>query len=297
VKDFARYDISVLLTGPSGTGKSAVAKVIHRNSPRALKPLIELNCSHLNEGGLAESELFGHKKGAFTGATSERQGKISAAEGGTLFLDEVGEIPLAVQAKLLTFLDTGGYYPAGGDQRREANVRLIAATNKALEREISLGRFREDLFHRLKVVTIRIPPLSERREDIKPLAEYFCEEACRKNHLPALSLSPEALRAAEIAEWAGNIRELANAVQVAALRAAGKSAQVERWHLFPPSAPARERLSWHEATRQFHRQLLAETLRETNWNKEEARRLLGISHTHVHNLIKELELKRPDGGG
>src|SRR5262249_41638682 len=146
--------------------KSAVAKAIHLNSPRALAPFVEINCAHLNEGGMAEGDLFGHKKGAFTGATSDRAGKIATAEGGTLFLDEVGEIPPAVQAKLLKFLDTGEYYPTGSDKLMRAHVRLLAATNKDLDRGVEAGRFREDLYHRLKVVTIRLPSLRERREDI-----------------------------------------------------------------------------------------------------------------------------------
>src|SRR5262245_60569079 len=229
----APLDVNVLLTGEPGTGKSQVARVIHDNSPRAVRPFVEVNCAALPEN-LIESELFGALPGAHSTATRRIEGKVNAAEGGTLFLDEIGELTPSAQAKLLQLLQSREYYPLGATKPVLADIRLIAATNTDLRNAVAERRFREDLLYRIQVLPIRMPALAERREDVPTLAGFFCARACERYRLPRLELSPNALRSAESTEWPGNVRELAHAVEAAAIRAAGQhAAQVERTHLFP----------------------------------------------------------------
>ena len=214
----APLNVGVLLTGPTGSGKTEVARCIHASSPRAKQPFVELNCAAIPEN-LLESELFGHEKGAFTGADKAKEGKVAAAEGGTLFLDEIGELPLASQAKVLHLLQSKTYYPIGNNKPKTADIRVIAATNADLEQQIAEKSFREDLYYRLQVMPVRLPGLAERRSDIAPLTRYFCDGMCARHDLPQLTLSPGALRAAEHAEWPGNIRQLAHAIEAAVRRA------------------------------------------------------------------------------
>jgi Nif-specific regulatory protein len=295
----APLDVHVLLTGDSGTGKSQLARVIHDNSPRARGPFVEVNCAALPEG-LVESELYGAREGAHSTARRELVGKVAGAEGGTLSLDEISELAPAAQAKLLHLLQSREYYPLGAAQPLRADVRLIAASNVDLEAAVAEKRFRDDLYFRLSVLPIRMPSLAERREDVPELAAFFCAHACGRHRLPALVLSPAALRAATEAPWPGNVRQLAHVVEAGAIRAAGEgAAQIEARHLFPataPGGPARapeaEPPSFQEATRRFQRELLQRTLEATSWNVTETARQLDLARSHVYNLIRAFGLER-----
>lgn len=292
----APLDVSLLLTGPSGTGKTHVARVIHANSPRAAGNFVEVSCANLPDN-LVESELFGAVPGAHSTAVRAVEGKVCAARGGTLLFDEVAELSLAAQAKLLQLLQSREYFPLGSNRARPADVRVIAATNVDLRERVARKEFREDLFYRLHVVPIRVPSLAERGDDIPELARHFCARACDRHRLPPLHLSQWSLLAAQVASWPGNIRELANAVEAAAIRAAGEgSAAVEERHLFPgredisaPLAP----LSYREALRRFQTQLVRSTLEESGWNVTEAARRLDLTRAHVYNLMQSLGLSRP----
>ncbi|MDX2169301.1 MAG: sigma-54-dependent Fis family transcriptional regulator [Deltaproteobacteria bacterium] len=291
----APLDVTVLLTGENGTGKSLIARVVHENGPRASGPFVELSCAALPES-LIESELFGALPGAHSTAVRRIEGKVAAAEGGTLFLDEIGDLPLGAQAKLLQLLQSKVYYPLGASQPASADIRVIAATNVELEQAVAEHRFREDLFYRLQVMPIRLPRLAERRADIRELAVAACRRACERHKLAPLELSRNALRAAEAAEWPGNVRQLEHTVEAAVIRAASEaSTAVEQRHLFPasspPSAPTGG-LTFQEATRQFQRELLRTTLQETGWNVVETARNLDLARSHVYNLIRGFGLER-----
>jgi two-component system nitrogen regulation response regulator NtrX len=203
---------SVVITGESGTGKELVARAIHRNSPRAAKPFVKVNCAAIPEE-LIESELFGHVKGSFTGAVKDQIGKFVRADGGTIFLDEIGDMSLRTQAKVLRVLQDGEVEPVGAARTLTVDVRVVAATNKALEREIAEGRFREDLFFRLSVVPVHLPPLRERPEDIEPLVRHFAETFCRESNYRPKSFAAGAIEALSRLPWRGNVRELRNAVE------------------------------------------------------------------------------------
>lgn len=292
----APLDVSVLLSGESGTGKSQLARLVHDNGPRAGRPFVELNCAALPEG-LFESELFGFLEGSHSTAMRRGFGKVAAAEHGTLFLDEISEIPMAAQPKLLQLLQSKQYYPLGAQHPTRANVRVIAATNVDLEEAVAQRRFREDLFFRLQVLPVRVPTLAERRDDIPTLADYFCMAACDRNDLPRITLSRNVLRAMQAAEWRGNVRQLANAIEAAAIRCAGEgSQQIEVAHVFPESheRPTESplELTFQEATRQFQARLLRDTLAETGWNVVETSRRLDLARSHVYNLIRAFGLER-----
>jgi Nif-specific regulatory protein len=293
----APLDVTVLLTGESGTGKSQLARLIHDNGPRASQPFVELNCAALPET-LIESELFGAMPGAHSAANKRVEGKVAAAQHGTLFLDEIGELPLTAQAKLLQLLHSKEYFPLGSSQPVRTDTRIIAATNTDLERAVAEHRFRADLFFRLQVLPLRVPSLSERREDIRDLARYFCASACKQHGLPKMELSGNVLRTVEWTPWPGNVRELAHAVEAAAIRAAGEgSQQVEARHLFPDAAgvPASsESCTFQEATRRFQAEFLRETLESTEWNVVETSRRLDLARSHVYNLIRTFGLRRKD---
>jgi Nif-specific regulatory protein len=292
----APLEVSVLLTGQSGTGKSQIARVIHDNSQRAGRAFVELNCAALPEG-LFESELFGALPGSHSTATRRIFGKVATADRGTLLFDEIGDLSLPMQAKLLHLLQSKRYYPLGATLPVEADVRVIAATNVDLEAAVAERRFREDLFYRLQVLPVRVPTLGERRTDVADLAAFFCTQACEQHALPFLSLSREAVRAAEAAEWPGNVRQLAHTVEAGAIRAAGQGVSyIERSHLFPESAPsaesANEVLTFQEATRRFHARLLAAMLEESGWNVSEVARRLDLARSHVYTLIRTFRLSR-----
>jgi len=292
----APLDVNVLLTGASGTGKSQLAKVIHDNGPRAAGPFVELNCAAMPET-LIESELFGAAAGAHSTARKSIPGKVASADGGTLFLDEIAELAMPAQAKLLQLLQSKQYFCLGGTAPIQADIRLIAATNTNLERAVRERRFREDLFYRLQVLPIRLPALGERREDIAELSLYFAASACRRHGLPRVEISRGALRAIEAAEWPGNLRQLAHAVEAAAIRAAGEAAaQIEPRHVFPDAQASAESddapVSFQEATRRFQREILLKTLEETEWNVTETAKRLDLARSHVYNLVKAFGLDR-----
>jgi transcriptional regulator with GAF, ATPase, and Fis domain len=292
----APLDVSVLLTGESGTGKSQLARVIHDNGPRRNGPFIEVNCASLPDA-LVEQELFGSLPGAHSTAMRRMEGRVQAAERGTLLLDEIGDLSMAAQGKLLQLLQSKLYYPLGSARPVQADVRVIAATNVDLQTAVREHRFREDLFYRLQVLPVRVPALAERRGDIAELAAYFCNAACERHALRRLTLSRGAVRALEAAAWAGNVRELAHAVQAAAIRADGEGAlQVERSHVFPNGGQVtpeeQVRPTFQEATRRFQAQLLRETLEDTNWNIVETARRLDLARSHVYTLIRVFEIER-----
>lgn len=288
----ARPDVTVLITGPSGTGKTQLAQAIHRNSRRSAGPFLELNCAAIPEG-LIESELFGTMPGAFPGARRS-EGKVAAAEGGTLFMDEIAEIPFAAQGKLLQLLQSKQYYALAGTQLETANVRIIAATNVDLDQAVKDKRFREDLFHRINFFTIRLPGLSERREDISPIIDELLEHLATEYQCPALPVSAQFRIACERSEWPGNVRQLRNRLAKALLWATDEgAAQLDVRHLSdqPPEDP-QEPLSFHEATRLFQRDLLKRELEATDWNVSETSRRLQITRSHMYNLIALLSLRR-----
>ena len=304
----APLDVTVLLTGPSGTGKTQLARVIHESSPRAKRPFVEINCAALPEN-LLESELFGALPGAHSAANRKIDGKVAAAEGGTLFLDEIGELSLSAQSKLLQLLQSKEYYPLGGTKPVRADVRVIAATNADLKAAVQRKEFREDLFYRLQVLPIRIPALSERREDVKPMAEYFCEQSCKQHGLPRLAIGIDAMCAIDAAEWNGNARELGHAIEAAVIRAAAEGcSEIDRQHLFPfdiavvpptsvpQSSPTKTTsyrgLSFQEATRRFQADLLRTVLEENGWNVTEAATILDLARSHAYKLVRAFGLAK-----
>jgi len=288
----APTDVGMLITGPSGTGKTQLARVIHANSRRQAGPFLELNCAAIPEG-LFESELFGTMPGAFPGAR-RTEGKVALADGGTLFLDEIAEIPLSAQGKLLQLLQSRQYFALAGTRQATANVRVIAATNADLEERVAARAFREDLFYRLNVFTVRMPSLTERREDIGPVVEELLATLAAEHELPRLPPSPALRRTCEGAEWPGNIRQLRNQLEGGLIRASSEgAAQVEPRHL-QGALPSTERgpLSFHDATQVFQRDLLRRELQEADWNVSEVARRLDVTRSHVYNLIKTFGLTR-----
>ncbi len=291
----APLDVAVLITGDTGSGKTQLARTIHDNGPRRDRRFVEINCSAIPEN-LIESELFGAVAGAHSTATRRVEGKVGAAQGGTLFLDEIAELSSAAQAKLLQFLHTRDYYPLGSSTSVRADVRIIAATNIDLEDAVEQRRFRDDLFYRLHVLTIRMPSLAERPEDVGPLARSLCERAQRSHGLKPLGLSPRAIRAIEACVWPGNVRELAHAVEAATIRAAAEGATaIESAHVFrpsPASAPCRANLTFHEETRKFQASLVLRALQAEDWNVAATARGLDVTRAHLYNLIKTHGLSR-----
>ena len=291
----AGLDVTVLLRGPSGSGKTALARAIHMSGARALHPFVELNCAALPEQ-LVESELFGAEKGAHSTADRRIEGKVAAAEGGTLLLDEVAELPLAAQAKLLTFLQSRTYHPLGSNVALSADVRVIAATHVDLEAAVKDKRFREDLYYRLAILPIDVPSLASRPDDVPPIADVVARDAARRHRLPLLPFAPSALAALAANDWPGHVRQLANTVEAGLIRAAGGGAtRIERHHLFggaPIDEDASE--SFHDATRAFQRGFLARALEEEDWNVTACARRLDLSRSRLNELIRALSLTRPE---
>lgn len=292
----APLDVSVLLTGESGTGKSQIARVIHDNSPRARGPFVALNCGALPEP-LLESELFGALPGSHSTAVRRVEGKVAAAECGTLFLDEVGNLAPTAQAKLLQLLQARQYYALGSTQPATADVRIIAATSSDLYAAVGQRRFREDLFYRLQVLPLRMPSLAERRDDVAELAAYFCAAASDRHGLPKLELSATAIRAAELADWPGNVRQLARAMEVATIRASGEGThRIEPRHVFPGGLDGTgdepPGLTFLEATRRFQARMLREALDASDWNVASVATRLELARSHLYTLIRAHGLKR-----
>jgi Nif-specific regulatory protein len=292
----APRDVTVLIFGESGTGKELVARAIHRNSSRADKPCVAINCAALAET-LLESELFGHEKGAFTGAIAQKKGKLEVAEGGTVFLDEVGELAPLLQAKLLRVLQEREFERVGGTRTIKLNVRLIAATNRDLDEEVKRGRFREDLFYRLNVVALRMPALRERREDIPLLASYFTSKFSQRSNRPVLGVSPQARACLTTYDWPGNVRELENAIERAVVLGSSDlilpedlpEAILEKAESAGTGATM---TAFHDALREAKKQLIVNAFEQSQGSYTEAARRLGLHPNYLHRLIRNLNMKQ-----
>ena len=288
----AASDARVLLTGESGTGKELLAAHIHAESPFASGPFIKVNCAAIPTE-LIESELFGHEKGAFTGAAAARRGKFELAHGGTLFLDEVGDLHASSQAKLLRVLQEGEFHRVGGERSIRVSVRVLSATNRDLGGMVAQHKFREDLYYRLCVVPVRVPSLRERREDIRGLAEYFLGEFCARNNFKAKSFTAEAFAPLESHGWPGNIRELRNAVERMAILTRGDEIGLDSVPLEIRSArPALAHSNLRDARDSAEREHIRQALEESRWNVSRAARLLGLERTNLHKRIRALGLSR-----
>ena len=288
-KRVALSDAAICILGASGTGKELLARAIHRASRRADAPFVAVNCSAIPEG-LLESELFGHKKGSFTGAVQDRRGLFQAAEGGTLFLDEIGDMPLSLQVKLLRALEEKVVRPVGSNESVDINVRVISATHRRLEERIAAGEFREDLYYRLNVVKLVLPALAERREDIPLLCGHFLQDFARRYDRPRLALSPEAMELLVAAPWPGNVRQLLNVVEQAVALSATDVI---------PASLVRQALDagdsaltpLDEARRAFERDYLARILKITAGNVTQAARLAGRNRTEFYRLLERHSLE------
>jgi DNA-binding NtrC family response regulator len=295
IEKVAPTEATVLIRGASGTGKELVARALHFNSPRRDRPLVTINCAALQES-LLESELFGHEKGAFTGALQTKAGLVEVADGGTLFIDEVAEMAPGLQAKLLRFLEDGHFRRVGGTQEHRANVRVIAATNKTLEDEQKAGRFREDLYYRLNVVAINLPLLRERREDIPELIEHFL--ATRPLGPARRRIQPEALDVLVRYDWPGNVRELANVLERAQILAENQVITLDDL----PEALVEAAPTPHSGTgdpghlREVERRHVLKTLQQEKGNKVQAARALGISRRALYRLLAKhrIESNEPE---
>jgi two-component system nitrogen regulation response regulator GlnG len=301
---------TVLLNGESGTGKELVARALHRHSPRALRPFIAINTAAIPKD-LLESELFGHERGAFTGAQAMRRGRFEQADGGTLFLDEIGDMPADLQTRLLRVLSDGHFYRVGGHQPIKANVRIIAATHQDLEARVRRGLFREDLFHRLNVIRLRMPPLRERREDIGLLAKHFLQKSARELSVEPKRFTDGAMKYLMSIDWPGNVRQLENLCHWVTVMAPGtnvdvkdlppelrdeqKSAAAETW----VSALEREAEQLlqrgqsailDDLTRKFERALITRALSHTGGRRIEASQLLGMGRNTLTRKIQDLGL-------
>jgi Nif-specific regulatory protein len=284
---------AVLICGESGTGKELAAHAIHANSPRANRPYVPINCAALTET-LLESELFGHEKGAFTGAIAKKDGKLAVANGGTVFLDEIGEMTLSMQSRLLRFLQDHKIERLGSTTSIKLDVRVLAATNRNLEEAIKLGTFRADLYHRLDVVKVTMPPLRERREDIPLLASYFAQKYGTECKRPITGITPEARNVLQSYHWPGNVRELENAIERAVVL--GSSAMIgmddlPRRLLDAADDGAVINAGYYDAIKEAKRQLIMKALENANGNYTEAAKALGIHPNNLHRIIRTLDLK------
>ena len=287
---------TILITGESGTGKELVAKAVHKQSQRSSKAFVAINCGAIPEA-LLESELFGHARGAFTGAHANKVGRIALAEGGTLFLDEIGEMPLSLQVKLLRVLQAREYSPVGDNRTLKADVRIVAATNVNLEAAVLAGTFREDLYYRLNVIHLTVPALRERSEDVPLLAQHFLTKAKEKMGKGSADLEISRAAAQLLAEyqWPGNVRELENTIERAVLLCAGAS-------IDPKDLPQRvcglgtekritprlpeTGIDLRNAVESFENQLIRQALERTKWNKKQAATLLGLNRTTLVEMLK-----------
>lgn len=306
IRRSAATSATVLIRGETGTGKEVVARAIVGESPRRAQPFVKLHCAAVPEA-LLESELFGHEKGAFTGAVARKAGRVELAAGGTLFLDEIGDVPLAIQVKLLRLLQEREIERVGGVDTIKVDVRFIAATHRPLEQMIERGEFREDLFYRLNVIPVEVPPLRERRSDIPPLARHFSQALSLAHHVPALEIEPRAMELLSAAPWPGNVRQLANLIERMLVLAESPRimpSDVERElergvsaaGVGARSLEGRAPLflgqpSLGEQRHEFERSALLEALRKAKNNRSLAARLLGISRRTLYNKLEELGLR------
>ncbi|OQX07644.1 MAG: sigma-54-dependent Fis family transcriptional regulator [Desulfobulbaceae bacterium A2] len=303
LKKFARTDSTILITGDTGTGKSFLSGSIHFNSPRRHKPFIKINCANIPEA-LLESELFGHEKGAFTGAEKQRIGRFEQANGGTIFLDEIGEISLELQTKLLRVIEDKSFERVGGNKTIHVDVRVIAATNRDLAHQIEAGRFREDLFYRLNVLPIRLPSLRERPQCLEPLAMVLLDKSCKSLKKRIEGFSPEAMRIIKQYGWPGNIRQLANTIERAVILEDEQTIQLENIALpdfrpapafrasVPGGAPAPSRTE-PMVLEQHERDLVLKALEANHWIQKNAADQLGISPRALNYKVKKFGLTHP----
>jgi two-component system nitrogen regulation response regulator NtrX len=291
----------VLINGENGTGKELVARAIHQQSTRSQKPFVEINCAAIPEE-LIESELFGHEKGAFTGATSARRGKFDQANGGTLFLDEIGDMSLKTQAKILRILQEHKFDRVGGNKTIEVDVRVIAATNKDLQEEMSSGKFREDLFFRLNVLPFHVPPLRERKDDIPRLCKHFLRHFCGKESREIKTISELALNSLMEYNWPGNVRELKNLIERLVIMTPTNEINVpdlplaiiqkdqrnKSQSMITPDLPT----SYREAKEVFEKQFILEKLRENDWNVSRTAEQIGLERSNLHRKIKGYQIEQ-----
>jgi DNA-binding NtrC family response regulator len=293
IEKAAPSDVPILILGENGTGKELVARAVHELSPRRGQPFVKLNCAAV-PADLVESELFGHEKGAFSGAVAQRRGRFEEADGGTLFLDEIGDMPAAMQAKLLRVLQDGELLRVGGAGSVRVDVRLISATNRSLEALLGEGRFREDLYYRINTVEVRVPPLREHSDDVPALVEHFARGACSRNHWKPRAFSPEAVVLLREQPWRGNVRELRNTVErVLILSTEDPVGAAEVRAALPPTTgtlraavPAEGPL--RELADAFERDVIRERLRLTGGHVTNAAKSLGLERSHLYKKCKQL---------
>jgi transcriptional regulator with PAS, ATPase and Fis domain len=286
IRKIAPTDLSALVLGETGTGKELVAQELHRLSPRAKKPFISINCGAIPEN-LLESELFGHKKGAFTGAVSDKVGKFEAADGGTLFLDEIGEMPMPLQVKLLRVLQERVIERVGELKPRPVDIRVVSATNKNLEEEIRAGRFREDLFYRCNEVTLNLPPLRERGEDVHELARFFLSKYAEQYGSKVRGFSNDCVLALLSYYWPGNVRQLENRVKKAVIM--GDRALLNAEDLSIKATDKRSILPLEQAAEDFKKTYIREALELNNWNKAQTARDLGVDPRTIFRYIEKFD--------
>jgi DNA-binding NtrC family response regulator len=290
IQHIAPYDSSVLIIGESGTGKELIANAIHYNSPRASMPFIKVSCASLSEG-IIESELFGHEKGAFTGAIASRKGRFELAHQGTLFLDEVEDIPPATQIKLLRILQESEFERVGGNKTIKVNIRIIAASNRDLQEGVKRGIFREDLYYRLNVVNIKLPALRDRRDDIPFLVNFFIEKYNQKYHMKVKGISQKAMNLLTDYEWTGNVRELENTIE--SILVINSPGVIDIQHLPQEFRDFKEKpevvpIKIGTPLKEVEKEMLIQTLRATKGNKRKAAKLLGINVRTIHRKIEEI---------
>lgn len=289
IQDVAPVDTTVLITGETGTGKELAAKAIHSNSTRHNGPFVAVNCGSIPEN-LMESELFGYQKGAFTSAAETKKGRLELAHGGTLFLDEIGEISARMQVDLLRVLENRVFYRVGGTHPLEANFRVIAATNRDLAAEIGAGRFREDLYYRMNVISIEMPPLRERKEDIPLLAEHFLLRYIHETGKGTIKISRGAMDEMMLHEWPGNVRELRNAIERAVVICKSDRIRPEELPFYRP--PCSDAIPFDGSLRQMETAHIAHILNANDWNMSHAARILGIDRSTLYHKIKRYGIQK-----
>ena len=294
----ARSNSTILIQGENGTGKELIARALHAESPRRDRPFVALNCAAVH-GDLIASELFGHKRGAFSGAHRDREGLVEEANGGTLFLDEIGDMELHLQVKLLRFLQEGTFIPVGGSQERKVNVRVLCATNQDLEALVRAGKFRKDLYFRINVINLVSPPLRQRKDDIEVLANHFLSGASKRHHRAQKRLSDAALRQLREHAWPGNVRELENEIERLVILSGDEEVigvELLSERISPVAAEESftdfAGMEMPEAVEKLERAMLLEALRETDWNKSESARILGVSRRNLIRKVARFELER-----
>ncbi|HOG16264.1 MAG: Transcriptional regulatory protein QseF [Syntrophaceae bacterium PtaU1.Bin231] len=285
----AQSDSNVFISGESGTGKGMIARAVHRLSGRRDKPFVALNCAAIPET-LLESELFGFEKGAFTGATSSKKGFFLQADGGTIFLDEISEIPLPMQGKLLKALEEKEFYPLGAQKTVKVDIRIVSASNRDIEKEVEEGRFRRDLFYRIRVIPIGIPPLRERKEDIPLLAEHFLEKSAAKVNKKIKNISPGALKKIMTYSWPGNVRELENVIECAAVMARSEVIQDDMLIMADQKMPESVFRPFRESKQEFERNYLIELMKISRGNVSQAAKLAGKYRADLYALLEKYNL-------